>query len=134
MARNFVPQETTGTLMPVCRKGLGVERVDTRTGAGHLVETPNSDATAFYSDGDGVVRMVRLEEHRGTQMVTGTTIYRYRTRGSHARVLFGRVQDNEPGLRPLAVDGASNVVYALDKKDGRNALYKVALDGTLDQR
>ncbi len=131
MARNFVPQETTGTLMPVSEKGLGVERVDTRTGTGHLVETPNSDATAFYSDGDGVVRMVRLEEHRGEQMLTGTTIYRYRTRGSHAWVLFSRVQDNEPGLRPLAVDGASNVAYALDKKDGRNALYKVALDGTM---
>ncbi|QYE32957.1 prolyl oligopeptidase family serine peptidase (plasmid) [Polymorphobacter sp. PAMC 29334] len=132
MARNFVPHESTGTMMSVSAKGLGVERVDTKTGAGRLIETPKDAAVAYYSDGNGTVRIIALEEHANTQMLTGTTTYRYRTLGSRDWAAFSRVEANGPGLRPLAVDGTANIAYALGKKDGRDALYRVTLDGTLE--
>jgi len=133
MARNFVPAQTTGTLMQVSAKGLGVESVNTRTGASRLVEGANDSASSYYSDGNGVVRMIALDGHSDSEMLTGTTLYRYRTPGSRNWLNFSRVaQDgNGPGLRPVAVDGAANVIYALDKKDGRDALYRVTLDGTM---
>jgi dipeptidyl aminopeptidase/acylaminoacyl peptidase len=133
MARNFVPEQTTGTLMQVSANGLGVESVNTRTGASHLVEVANDHVSNYYSDGNGAVRAIELDGHSDSQMLTGTTIFRYRTPGSRNWLNFSRVaQDvNGPGLRPVAIDGTANIVYALDKKDGRDALYRVALDGTM---
>src|ERR1700712_4830339 len=86
------------------------------------------DATAYYSDGNGIIRMVSAEPHTNADMLTGTTYYRYRTPNTRTWLEFSRVIENGPGLRPLAVDGTANVAYALDKKDGRDALYRVALD------
>jgi dipeptidyl aminopeptidase/acylaminoacyl peptidase len=131
MARNFVPKQSTGTMIREDAAGLGVELVNTRTGAGRVVEAARPDATAYYSDGNGIIRMVSAEPHTNADMLTGTTYYRYRTPNTRAWLEFSQVIQNGPGLRPLAVDGTANVAYALDKKDGRDALYKVALDGTM---
>jgi len=131
MARNFVPENNTGRLVQASGNGLGVERVDTKTGIGHVVEAPQINASAYYSDGAGVVRMVQFEGGRDAGVLTGSTSYSYRTPGSRAWTPFSRVAADGPGLRPLAIDGAANVAYALDKKDGKEALYRVALDGTM---
>ena len=131
MARNFVPEQGIGRVIQSNGKGLGVERVDTKTGLGRLVEVPNPTATAYYSDGNGAIRMIEIDEQRDSSQLTGSTIYRYRLVGSRTWTTFSRVAQDGPGLRPLAIDGVSNVAYALDKKDGRDALYKVALDGSM---
>jgi dipeptidyl aminopeptidase/acylaminoacyl peptidase len=36
-------------------------------------------------------------------------------------------------MRPIAVDGDLNAAYVLKKKDGRRALYRVALDGSMKE-
>jgi dipeptidyl aminopeptidase/acylaminoacyl peptidase len=131
MARNFMPEKTTGTMLSASKEGLGVEMVNTRTGAGHIVEEPHYDAVSYYSDGNGVVRMMELDHHTNSQMLTGKTSYEYRTPGSRSWQNFSEVAEEGPGLRPLAIDGTANVAYALNKKDGRAALYRVALDGTM---
>ncbi len=110
--------------------GLGVDLVDTLTGASRPVETPKPDATDYLADGSGVVRIFAAELHSAGRL-RGETTYYFRAPNSRDWVLLSRVADDGPGLRPIAVDGTRNVAYALMKKDGRDALYQVTLDGTL---
>lgn len=131
MARNFVPSQATGTVISVSRQGLGVELVNTKTGASKLVEAPKNSVDRYFADGNGVVRIIALDGETSAGLLSGVTEYQYRAPGSRSWTTFSSVAANGPGLRPLAVDGAANVAYALAKKDGRDALFKVALDGTL---
>jgi len=110
--------------------GLGVDLVDTRDGTSRAVETPKPDATDFLTDGSGVVR-VFAAEMRSAGQLRGETSYYYRTAGSRAWVFLSRATADGPGLRPIAVDGTRNVAYALQKKDGRDALYQITLDDSL---
>ena len=133
MQRDYVPQEagrigSTGSMLD----GVGVDRVDTRTGIGKTVELPTRGADDFISDGRGVVRIMSADEVRGgNNLLTGTTIYNYRLANDREWRLFGRDVPGENALRPIAVDGEANVAYALKKLDGRDALYRVALDGSM---
>ena len=34
-------------------------------------------------------------------------------------------------MLPIAVDGRANIAYVLEKTDGRDALYRVSLDGSM---
>jgi dipeptidyl aminopeptidase/acylaminoacyl peptidase len=55
----------------------------------------------------------------------------YRTAGSSEWRQFSTVDDSGTTFTPLAIDPELNAVYALRKLDGRDALYRVSLDGTL---
>ena len=131
MERDFVPEASTGTLMAQSQDGFGVELVDTRSGHGKLVEAATTAALGYLSDGRGVIRIMRLREARDSGLLNGTTLYRYRSAGNRAWHAFSTIGADGAGLRPIAVDGSADVAYALQKHDGRNALYRVALDGTL---
>jgi dienelactone hydrolase len=131
MQRDFVPQMGTGTILQSSSSGRGVERVDTRTGGSHIVQAPNPQAAAFLSDGAGAIRIMILAEQASTDMLTGKIVYKYRLADSHDWRPFSTVDNAGNGLSPIAVDGTLNVAYALQKKDGRNALYRVALDGSM---
>lgn len=133
MTRDYVPNNasriaSTGNTLD----GIGVDLVNTRTGVGKTVERPGRGATDFISDGRGVVRIMSADEVRGgNDLLTGTRLYYYRLANDRDWKPFSRDVPGENALRPIAVDGEANAAYALQALDGRQALYRVALDGSM---
>jgi dipeptidyl aminopeptidase/acylaminoacyl peptidase len=134
MARDFVPEAgRIGTRMMRTTNGLGVDRVDVRTLRSAQVEPPNPRAGSYISDGQGNVRIMSTPTVRGNTGQAGSRIdYHYRVRGSRDWRSFGSFDTaTGEGLLPIAVDATLDAVYALRKLDGRFALYRVKLNGTM---
>jgi dipeptidyl aminopeptidase/acylaminoacyl peptidase len=131
MERQYVPEEgKIGSHIIQTKSGLGVDRVDTRTTQAETVEMPKDAASDYLSDGRGNVRVMRVDEAQDNGTLTGRVKYLYRRLGSHewkTLVDFAREDDQ---MRPLAIDADIDSVYALKKKDGRDALYAIKLDGS----
>lgn len=131
---DFLPDEQGAVLMQRnyvatggASAGLGVDRIDVETFKIKRVEFPTVDATAFMTDGHGSVRFEIVAPTDPGGVLTGKTIYRYRTAGKRTwRELSGRGDD----FVPLAVDRSIDSPYFLDKLDGRAALYRMKLDGS----
>ncbi|TPG56194.1 S9 family peptidase [Sphingomonas glacialis] len=109
-------------------RGNGAERVDTRTGKGVPVKPAVSTG---WTDGSGTVRITGIYGTDAKGMLNGKTTFWYRLPGRSEQKLFSHVDGNGNGLSPVAVDGTRNLAYAVQKKDGRRALYSVMLDGTM---
>jgi dipeptidyl aminopeptidase/acylaminoacyl peptidase len=112
---------------------FGVNRVDTRTLQKTNVEPPAHDAVGYISDGRGNVRVMGVHILRGsTHQLTGVVKYLYRTVNSREWHALGEYDEiSRTGFSPAAVDPETNAVYGYKKKDGRFALYKIALDGSM---
>ena len=132
MARNYLPQVQTGSNIRDA-VGLGVDQVDLTTTKARRVEAPHVDVDGYISDGRGKVRIQYAREHREGQL-TGRTSFRYRAAGSSSWKPFSMYNSTgNEGDYPIAVDGGSNAAYVLSKTDGRDALYRVSLDGSLSR-
>lgn len=135
MARDTVPEAgRAGTRLTRTANGLAVERIDVRTLRSSRVEQPNPRAGGYISDGRGNVRiMIVPQERSGSDGQMGTrTDYLYRTADSREWRPLGSFDANGgEGMVPLAVDPELNAAYVLKKLNGRMALYRVKLDGTL---
>lgn len=134
MARDYVPEAgRIGTRMVRSKDGYGVDRVDVRTLKTSQVEPPNKMAADYMSDGRGNVRIMEATSVRGATGQMGSRIdYLYRKPGSSAWEPFSSFDRlSEQGMRPIAIDATLNAAYALKKLNGRFALYRVKLDGTL---
>jgi dipeptidyl aminopeptidase/acylaminoacyl peptidase len=114
------------------REGFGVDRLDTRSMSEKPVEMPNRTASEYISDGRGQVRIMGAEQVAGAdQQDTGFVQYFYRAKGSRDwKKLSLYNSASQEGFNPYAVDPGLDVAYGLKKKDGRLALYSVALDGS----
>lgn len=134
MSRDYVPEAgRIGTRMVRRSEGLGVDRVDVRTMRTTSVEPANEQATRYISDGRGNVRIMATGTMRGATGQAGTrTDYFYRTQRDRTWRPLGSFdgQTNE-GIYPLAVDPNLDAVYVLKKLDGRFALYRIKLDGSM---
>ena len=134
MARSYVPEAgRLGTRLVRTEQGLGVDRVDVRTLRTSPVEPPNERAGGFISDGRGNVRIMAVPTVRGATGMLGSRIdFFYRIVGDGRWQPFGSYESlTREGLYPLAVDGERNVAYVLRKLGGRDALYRVSLDGSM---
>lgn len=134
MTRDFVPerQEAGTNLRANSRDGLGVELVDTVTGKAELIERPDPEATDFLADGRGAIRIKVEAPRQFDGQLKGDTIFSYRFAAEKQWRPFSKVtRDGTGALEPLGVDGARNVAYAARALDGRLALYRVALDGSM---
>ena len=58
MARTYVPEKTVGTIIARKQQGLGVDRIDTRTGKVTSIERPGRDVVNYISDGLGNIRIM----------------------------------------------------------------------------
>ena len=131
IARRYVPAAagTEGRLA----EGLGVDLMDTTTGKVQHVESPSTAVLSYIADGKGNVRIMGTDDTiRSGSQTRGISTYFYRLAGSKEWkpfATYSRVTDQ--GMYPVGVDGAANVAYVLQKIDGRDALYRVALDGTM---
>ena len=134
MSRDYVPEAGRMNTRLVRRtQGLGVDRVDTRTLRSSSVEPANDRASYYISDGRGNVRIMASRTVRGSTGQVGTRIdYFYRTGGSGRWQPFASFDDQtREGMLPLAVDAESNAAFVLQKLNGRLALYRVKLDGSM---
>jgi dipeptidyl aminopeptidase/acylaminoacyl peptidase len=135
MSRVYLAEDHTGSAIGSNKHGLGVDRIDTRTGEAQMVEPPREGATFYLSDGHGHVRIMgtRVMDNGLGQWRTYHN-YFYRTATSRDWQPLGSYDFlDRTGFYPLAVDPDLNVVFGLKKKDGREALYKIALDGSLHE-
>lgn len=134
MSRSYVPEAgRMGTRLVRSSAGLGVDRVDVRTLRSTRVEAPNRNASSFLTDGRGHVRIMGTVGVRGaTGQLASRADYFYRLgAGGEWRPFSSFDTQTQTGLMPIAVDAELNAAYALQKLNGRFALYRVRLDGSL---
>jgi dienelactone hydrolase len=134
MTRTFVPESSIGTHLASDRKGLGVELVDVTSGTRDLVEKPRPEAVEYISDGHGTVR-IKGNQPRTVGGYDGPKIlYSYRQASSDKWLPLSEVTidgGSDSGFNPYAVDRAQNVAFGFASRDGRQALYRMSLDGSL---
>jgi dipeptidyl aminopeptidase/acylaminoacyl peptidase len=134
MTRVFLPDDHLGSRAGSAKEGLGVDRIDTRTLAITPVEAPRDIADDYISDGRGTVRIMGVSP-RNSGQETGVTRYLYRQKGSRKWEPLSEYNSiDRSGFTPYAVDYDLNVAYGLKRKDGRKALYSIALDGSLHEQ
>ena len=133
MMQSFIPEQRPLTRLERRQDGLGVVRVDTASNRRNVVEAARKDAADFISDGRGVVRIVASQGSRGaTGMASPVIVYSYRRSAQAPWEELSRYDSNtDTGILPLAVDPDLNAAYAFEKLDGRQALYRIALDGSM---
>ena len=133
MSRVNIPEARTGSLIEKRDQGLAVERVDTQSLKYSTVERAVPDAVDYISDGQGVVRIMGTQSARGaTGYGEGKIAYFYRRKGERDwQPLSTYDLLDRSGFTPRAVDGELDVVYGFKKLNGRQALYTVALDGSM---
>jgi acetyl esterase/lipase len=133
MTRVYLPNDRTGSHLGSSKEGLAVDWIDTRTLALRNVEPARLDAFEYMTDGRGTVRIVGVRNaHNAAGQDSGILSFSYRLPGSrdwHKLSDYDEADHN--GFYPLAVDHDLNVAYGYKKKDGRLALYSVALDASL---
>ena len=132
MMRSYVPQNSTGSLIPRGEEGMGVDLIDVVSGASRRVESPRRDATAYISDGNGVVRVMASQGYEGeTGRLSEVVRYSYRpVDGGNWRSLASLNIVTGDGIDIAAVDAASNSAIGFQKIDGRMAVVSMPLDGS----
>ena len=133
MAREYVPEE--GNITTMIRRsdeGMGVDRVDLAKLKFTKVEPPRKGISGYQTDGRGNVRLMELTGVNGfSEQLTGILEYKYRRTGSSEWRSIGRYDArDQSGIYPLAIDADSDSLFALKKSNGRDALYKIKLDGS----
>ena len=135
MTRHYLPDDHLGTRLGSTLKGLGVDRVDTRTLATQQVEAPRKDAAFYLTDGRGSVRIMGILDFRAGDQISGVVTNLYRKKDSRNWHKLGDYDAvNDTGFYVAAVDPDLNVAYGFEKKDNRFALYSIALDGSMRKR
>jgi dipeptidyl aminopeptidase/acylaminoacyl peptidase len=129
MSRELIPEAgRTGSHIARTANGLAVDRVNVRTLSTDRVEAPNRSAIGYITDGRGNVRVMVMQGARDPSGQLSAEIgYLYRTAGSREWRSLGRSDQ----MIVLAVDPVLDSAYILRKVDGRYALFRVKLDGSM---
>jgi dipeptidyl aminopeptidase/acylaminoacyl peptidase len=133
MERTNVPERSTGKVTARKEEGLSVERIDTRTGKATNVERAARNTIDYISDGLGNIRLMTTTEASEDGILRGVDKHFYRMVDDKAWHDLGGYNSagNGSGMIPLAVDPLINAAYVLQRLDGRWALYRISLDGSL---
>ncbi len=129
MTRYYVPEMSTGRRTAQTEEGYGVDLLDTRNERATSIERPRLN-TEYMSDGRGVVRLMSRHQQSAEQL-TGEVMHFYRASADQPWQELGTDDHTDSGIQPLAVDSGVNAAYVLKYLDGRRALYRIALDGSL---
>ncbi len=89
------------------------------------VERPLSTARFYRADENGVVRLMATRAQRDGLWIDSVS-FSYRKPGEKDWTLFRNIGD----LSPAIVNSAENIAYAFGSKDGFDAIYTIALDGS----
>ncbi len=125
-------EDTRNTRLARETGGLQVVRLDLKSGARTTIEPPRQDAGGFLSDGHGHVRLMASQiATNGTGYAGRRIDYSYRAKTGGAWKRLATADALDPGqFEPLAFDDSGDFLYALAPNDGRQALFRVALDGS----
>ena len=131
MAREYVPEVgRTGSNISRKKEGLGVDKIDLRSLKSDAIEPADRSASGYMTDGRGNVRLKIHEEVDSLGKLTGLTKYYYRRSGSRSWDDLGEYDSRSGvGIYPLAIEADSNSLFVLRKLNGRDALYRMSLDG-----
>jgi dipeptidyl aminopeptidase/acylaminoacyl peptidase len=132
MAKEYIPEAGLSVShVSRIRNGLGVDRIDLGSLKSSNVEPADKFASGYMSDGRGNVRLRKRAKTSSDGNLTGVTSYSYRLPGSRDwRDLGDYDARTDEGIYPVAIEAESNSVLVLKKLDGRDALYRIALDGS----
>ncbi|MCL6697849.1 S9 family peptidase [Sphingomonas sp. NSE70-1] len=132
MAREYMKEAgRTGTRMSRSKRGLGVDRIDLLTLKSEEVEPPRPEYDDFVTDGRGHVRIRTDYAEDSSGILSGQVKYQYRgANGGDWQALGTYDQRNENGMQPLAIEAESNSLFYTQKLNGRDALYRMVLDGS----
>jgi dipeptidyl aminopeptidase/acylaminoacyl peptidase len=131
MSRVYLPDDHLGSRVGSDREGLAVDRLDTRNLQINTIEIPSRDVREYLTDGRGTVRVVGRSTRGSTGQDSGIVAFSYRKPDSRDWLRLGDYNYVDgSGFNPVAVDHDLNVVYGFKKKDGRKAVYTIALDGS----
>jgi dienelactone hydrolase len=134
MARLYLPDLHTGSLIGSTDEGLGVDEVDTRNLKSRWIEKPRREAWQYITDGRGHVRIIGLGSLNGRGQQTGAISYQYhKADGADYAPLSTWDSTGHQGFLPAAVDPDLNIAYGYRKLDGRMAVYSLSLDGKLTE-
>lgn len=132
MARWQVPESKAGSLISKRGEGLSAVRVDTRTLQTRMAVAPIVNASEFISDGNGNVRIVGVSQMTAEYISTSEIKYKYRPAGSGGWKDLGDYNTlTRTGFSPYIVDPIEDAAYGLLKQNGRLALVKRSLNGTV---
>lgn len=134
MSRAYVPETEIGTRLAKKAAGLGVDIVNSKNLKISQLEKPRVEAVAYLADSNGHVRLMQTAQANFNGDLSGVFQFYYRTPDSKDWKPFSKIVSNTDGLRPAAVDSARNIAYTFKKKDGRDALYSVSLDGKMTEQ
>lgn len=133
MERTYIGENIRqGSHIEDTREGLGVDRIDLASLKSTPVELPRRGADDYMTDGRGKVRiMTTLDAVGETQDLTGLVRYKFRKAGSSDWQPLSQYDYNSKlGSVPIAVEAQSDSAFALQKVNGRDALFRVKLDGS----
>jgi dipeptidyl aminopeptidase/acylaminoacyl peptidase len=136
VSRAYLPDEHTGTKLGSSKKGISVDWINTQTLATRSVEPPHENALEYITDGRGTVRIMGIRSTHGAvgNYLSGDMKYLYRREGSKEWQEFpDLVGEEQNGFFPRVVDRDRDIAYGFKKLNGRQALYSVALDGSLKE-
>lgn len=135
MSHSFIPEQRQATRLERRQEGFGVVRMDTRTNRFTIAEAPRRDAVRYIADGRGTVRIIATRGTRGSTGQDSPVVnYQYRPAESREWRDFGTYDEREEsGFLPVAVDPELNSAYAFGPHDGRTALFRVKLDGSMQR-
>jgi dipeptidyl aminopeptidase/acylaminoacyl peptidase len=133
MVRSSMAEVSTGSLAARTDQGVGVDLVDTRTGKATPVEKPARNIEDYISDGLGNVRLMTTSSANDEGTLRDVFTHFYRAAGDRNWQKLGTYSDNdkENSIWPLAVDPIIDAAYVLKNLDGRDALYRISLDGSM---
>ena len=131
MARDYVPEFSTGTRMSQSADGLGVDDVNSADLTAARLVRARKDAQEYISDGHGNVRIMGYDPDRTAEGIQSSkTRYMFRTKSDNGwKLLSDYDSAGNEGFNPYFVDPALDVAYGLKKVDGRLAAYTKSLDG-----
>ena len=132
MQRTYVPKvEERATNIKDERLGLGVDRVELATLHSKPVEDPRPQVSHYMTDGRGNVRIMAFAESDNVGQLKGITTFRFRKAGSREWERLGAFNSLEDiGMWPVAIEHSTDSVYVLEDVNGRDALYRMPLDGS----
>ncbi|MFL6763789.1 MAG: alpha/beta hydrolase family protein [Sphingomicrobium sp.] len=136
LEREYVPEEyKLNTRLVRNKSGLGVDLVDASSLRASPLEEPRDGTASYMSDGQGHVRLMTVAATSSSGVLTGQISYLYRKASSRDWLPLVTVGDaNNPDFQPLAIDASIDSLYALKKLNGRNALYRIKLDGSMAEQ
>ncbi|MDB5703525.1 MAG: prolyl oligopeptidase [Sphingomonas bacterium] len=127
-----LPNHSTGYILKNSNEGQAVYLVDTKTLERKAVEPPKYGGIDYIADGRGTVRIMAVQPSTSNGYKGNRTTFTYRKRdGQEWLPLSIATYGGGLSTEPLAVDPDLDVVYGLENKGGRTALYKIALDGSM---